>query len=210
MKLMDQIKLLPEQSGRVIGLCALASAALLAGAHAFENFGGLAPCALCLDQREVHWVALAVALLSGLAFLIWKPVRAISAGLGVLSMVYFFSAGLSLYHSGVEWHLWPAPATCSSMGPVEIFESGDDLMNSLEQGDFAPACDQAAWRLMGISMAGYNALFSIALSLLTGFTAITAATQIHTAAFQSTGQGTGQSKAGFDDSPADPHISSNS
>ena len=43
-------------------LCALlASAAMLATAHAFETFGGLAPCQLCLRQREVYWAAAAVA-----------------------------------------------------------------------------------------------------------------------------------------------------
>jgi len=46
-------------------LCALiASAAMLAIAHAFETFGKLAPCTLCLKQREVYWVAGGVALAS--------------------------------------------------------------------------------------------------------------------------------------------------
>ena len=35
----------------------LASVAMLATAHAFETFGGLAPCELCLKQRTVYWVA---------------------------------------------------------------------------------------------------------------------------------------------------------
>jgi disulfide bond formation protein DsbB len=29
-----------------------------------------------------------------------------------------------------------------------------------------PSCEEAAWRLFGISMAGYNALISLALALL--------------------------------------------
>ena len=32
----------------------LASAAMLAVAHGFETFGHLAPCHLCLKQREGH------------------------------------------------------------------------------------------------------------------------------------------------------------
>ena len=44
----------------------IASAAMLATAHAFETFGKLYPCPLCLKQREVFWVAGAVALI-GLA-----------------------------------------------------------------------------------------------------------------------------------------------
>jgi disulfide bond formation protein DsbB len=43
-------------------IAALASGLLLAIAHGFETFGGLAPCTLCLKQREVYWAALAVGL----------------------------------------------------------------------------------------------------------------------------------------------------
>src|SRR5690606_7362374 len=41
-----------------------ASLALLGAAHAFERFGGLAPCNLCLKQREVYWGAVAIALVA--------------------------------------------------------------------------------------------------------------------------------------------------
>ena len=51
----------------------LASAFLLAIAHAFETFGGLAPCLLCLQQRTVYWVAIAVAAVGLLVHL--TPVR---------------------------------------------------------------------------------------------------------------------------------------
>ena len=40
----------------------LASAAMLATAHAFQTFGHLAPCTLCLKQREVYWVVLTICL----------------------------------------------------------------------------------------------------------------------------------------------------
>eukprot|EP01035_Chromulina_nebulosa_P002989 gene2989-4080_t len=43
-------------------VAALSSALMLAIAHAFETFGGLAPCTLCLKAREVYWVALAIGL----------------------------------------------------------------------------------------------------------------------------------------------------
>ena len=40
---------------------AVGARATLAVAHAFQTFGHLAPCELCLHQREGYWLALAVA-----------------------------------------------------------------------------------------------------------------------------------------------------
>ena len=45
---------------RTLVLCLLVSASRIVGAHAFERLGGMAPCLLCLDQREAHWTALGV------------------------------------------------------------------------------------------------------------------------------------------------------
>jgi len=147
----------------LLALCAAASAALLAGAHAFERLGGLAPCPLCLDQREAHWTALAVALVGLGAARITRSWLAATAALGALALVYAFSAGLSFYHSGVEWDFWAGPATCSG-GPTAVSEA--DLLSALSGGPVdAPACDEAAWRMLGVSMAGYNFLVSAALCL---------------------------------------------
>ena len=146
---------------------ALASAAMLAAAHAFETFGGYAPCGLCLHQREVYWAALAVAAAG------WILVRAKRLAPEVLALLLaaLFAASLVLaaFHAGVEWKWWPGPTTCSGggVGPVAL----DDL-SGLLTGERVrpPACDEAAWRLLGLSMAGYNALISLGLAAL-GFLA---------------------------------------
>lgn len=147
-----------------LAIAAAASALLLAGAHAFEHFGGLAPCALCLDQREAHWTGLGVAL-AGLALgLFFKARRVTAAAAGALALVYLVSAGLAFYHTGVEYKFWPGPATCSGAGPVAIDPSAlDDVLSGA-----APVvtCAEAAWRLFGVSMAGYNLFVSAALFAL--------------------------------------------
>ena len=158
---------LPPSLGRplpaALALGAAASAALLAGAHAFERIGGYAPCLLCLDQREVHWVALTVALAS-LGLLKLKARRLALAGLGVLCLVFAFSAGLATYHAGAEWGWWEGPAACAASGAVDIPTAGG-LLESLDKpGPSGPPCTEAAWRMLGLSMAGYNALISAALS----------------------------------------------
>ncbi|MCB2112235.1 MAG: disulfide bond formation protein B [Parvularculaceae bacterium] len=135
-----------------------ASAGLLIGAHLFENLGGLAPCALCLDQREAHWTGLALSTAGLIIATALKWRRAAIATVGACALVYLVSAGLAFYHAGVENHYWPGPATCSGGGPVEIAPGG--LIDILDQKPAGPSCSEAAWRLLGVSMAGYNLLIS--------------------------------------------------
>ena len=140
---------------------AAASAALLAGAHMFETFGGLAPCPLCLDQREAHWTGLTLSIAGLVLALALKWRRATIATAGACALVYLVSAGLALYHAGVENHYWPGPAQCSGGGHIEIGDGG--LADILNQKPAAPSCSEAAWRLFGVSMAGYNLLVSAGL-----------------------------------------------
>jgi disulfide bond formation protein DsbB len=136
------------------------SAAMLAIAHAFQTFGHLAPCHLCLQQREVYWVAMGVAGLGVLAMLARLP--AISPRLDslVLALVFAFGAYLAGFHAGAEWKWWPAPVTCASTGPVSL-----SALKALLAGGGArqPACDQAPWVFLGLSMAGWNFLVSVGL-----------------------------------------------
>lgn len=154
----------PATPRGALAISALASAALLAGAHAFERFGGLAPCALCLDQREAHWAGLGVAL-AGLALgLFFKARRVAAAAAGACALVYFVSAGLAFYHTGVEHKFWPGPVTCSGAGPKSIDPSA--LSAVLDGSAPSVSCTDAAWTLFSVSMAGYNLMASAALFAL--------------------------------------------
>jgi len=144
-------------------LCALAaSAAMLAAAHAFETFGGLAPCTLCLRQREVYWVAGGFAL----AFMVLVRMpggpRWRQATCWILAAIFLGGAGLAAFHAGVEWNFWPGPTTCSGRGGGVDAAALQGLLNGARIRP--PACDKAAWVFLGLSMAGWNALVSLALS----------------------------------------------
>lgn len=160
-------------------LCAAISASLLAGAHLFERVGGLAPCLLCLEQREVHWAALAAAALTfGLIRVRGWSDRILTAALGSLVLLYLFSTGIAGYHAGVEWGFWPGPNECSAgASSIEEF-SADDLLGGLDGPVSGPSCSDAAWRMMGISMAGYNALISLAMGGLAALSTVRAAQQL--------------------------------
>ncbi|RFB04465.1 disulfide bond formation protein B [Parvularcula marina] len=143
------------------------SAALLGGAHAFENFGGLEPCLLCLEQREIHWTALTIAFLGTGASFFVSDKRIIAAVLAVLTAVFLWSTIRAGFHAGVEWDFWDGPMACA--GGTPTVDPGNISLDSLQSSGLAgPPCEVAAWRMLGISMAGYNALISLALAAFTG------------------------------------------
>jgi disulfide bond formation protein DsbB len=140
-------------------LAAVASAAMLAAAHAFERFGGLPPCPLCLRQREVYWIALAAAVLG--LFVLRREADAPRRLPLLLAAVFLVGAAIAGFHAGVEWKWWDAPASCGGAGPAPAAQ-----MDALLRGEPAKlvACDEAPWSLFGLSMAGWNALASLGLA----------------------------------------------
>jgi disulfide bond formation protein DsbB len=133
----------------------LASAALLAGAHAFETFGHMAPCPMCLAQRQWHWGIVAIAILALIAARVRPDARWAAFVLGLAFVGSFAMAG---WHVAVEQH-W-VQATCEAGGNLDNINV-IDFSRSYQ----VPHCDLPAWKMFGISMAGYNALISLALAL---------------------------------------------
>ncbi|MFZ5670844.1 MAG: disulfide bond formation protein B [Pseudomonadota bacterium] len=148
---------------------ALASAAMLAIAHAFETFGGLAPCLLCLRQREVYWAALTVGAVA-VALDLWrKDPRLTRIADGLLALLFMVGVGVAVYHAGAEWKFWPGPAVCATGGAVQV-----DSLDALLRGEAIrmPRCDEAAWVFLGLSMAGWNAVISLALAAASALAAL--------------------------------------
>ena len=83
------------------------SAAMLAAAHAFQTFGGLAPCELCLKQRTVYWVAGAFAAIAMVVVRLPGGPRFREASCWLLALIFLASVGVAGYHAGVEWKFWP-------------------------------------------------------------------------------------------------------
>ncbi len=133
----------------------LGSVLLLLGALGFQYIGGLAPCPLCIDQRWAHGVAIAV----GLIFLAW-PRRGLAFLAGAAVLV---GAGIATYHAGVELKWWAGPTTCTA--PVPGTVSPSELLDSILDTPVV-LCDQIAWSLFGVSMAGWNAILSLVIALL--------------------------------------------
>ena len=141
----------------------IASALLLAAAHAFETFGHLAPCTLCLRQREAHWAVLTIAAVGiGISFtpLANLCYRWICLALAV---AFAYSTYMGAFHTGVEFHWWPGPTTCASTTATNTV-TAEAMARMLGGGRIrAPACDVAVWYFAGLSMAAWNGLISVGL-----------------------------------------------
>ena len=147
-------------AGAAITIAVVGAAAIL-GAFYFQYALGLAPCPLCLEQRIAYYVAIPLALILAFAAARSAPRGLLVAGLAVIALAMLVNAGLGVYHAGVEWKFWAGPADCS--GPVTNLGRASDLMSKLRNVTVV-RCDEAAWRFLGLSLAGYNVLISAALA----------------------------------------------
>jgi disulfide bond formation protein DsbB len=145
---------------------ALGSAATVAAAYVAQYGFGIAPCPLCLEQRQVHYVAIPLALIVAAAA--WKkaPRGLVTVGLAVLTIVFVVGVGIGVYHSGVEWKWWPGPQDCS--GPITTFGNAGDLLRQMQTTSVV-RCDEVQFRFLGLSLAGWNALICLGLAAVSAW-----------------------------------------
>lgn len=125
--------------------------ATIAGAWIFEYLG-YAPCPLCLKQRWSYYAGIPLALV--IAVIAPGNGRAARAGLVLIGLLWIGSAVFGAYHAGVEYKWWPGPDTC-----------GGSLSGALpDLSKPVVACDEAALRIFGLSLAGWNAVISLAMA----------------------------------------------
>ena len=125
--------------------------ATISGAWIFQ-FAGYDPCHLCLLQRWAYYFAVPFSLLLSVSSAA-NP-KGARLGLYLLAAVMLGSAIFGAYHAGVEWNWWPGPDTCSG----DISGGLPDLTKKVV------ACNEAAIRIFGLSLAGWNAVISMALA----------------------------------------------
>jgi len=133
-------------------------ASTLLGAWYFQYVVGLVPCPLCLEQRVAYYFAIPLSVMVMLGAQYGANRKVLQLAMLAIALGMLWNAGLGVYHSGIEWKWWPGPSECSG---VPNFRTADDV---LKGGTTIVRCDQAAWRFLGLSLAGYNALISLALA----------------------------------------------
>ena len=146
--------------GLAKALSLLVPAGLLAGAYGSEYIGGLFPCEMCWWQRWAHMAAVAFALVAvaaggrlpdrGRSF-VWLAALAI-----------LISGLIGFYHAGVEAKIFEGFTQCTS---VTVGGSSADLLERIMAAPLV-RCDEVQWSLLGISMAGWNAILSTGSALM--------------------------------------------
>jgi disulfide bond formation protein DsbB len=145
-----------------IALVILAIAvASIAGAFVFEALG-YAPCELCVKERIPYYAVIPFAGLAAF-FAARGPRSLLRAAFVALALIFAASAVFGAYHAGIEWGYWPGPTECS--GPPDHARSVADFLRQLQTVKVA-RCDAPALRILGPSLAGWNALISAVLAAL--------------------------------------------
>jgi disulfide bond formation protein DsbB len=137
------------------------AAAVILTALAFEYFGGYAPCPLCLQQRYAYYLAIPLLFVALVLIGADRPGSA-AVLFAIVAIAFLANAGLGLYQAGAEWKLWPGPDTCA--GTQGIATDAGSLLQDLSRTHVV-RCDEAAWRFLGLSFAGWNAVASFVLFL---------------------------------------------
>lgn len=145
-------------------LLALASVGTLASALFFQFVLDYQPCVLCILQR---WPYVAVVALTMASLALRRSNRAVAALLGLSGLALLVGAGIAAFHVGVEQHWWAGTSSCGGAAAATSLEA----LRAQVMAAPVTRCDEVAWSLFGVSMAGYNVLVSLALA---GF-ALTAA-----------------------------------
>ena len=147
----------------VAALIAVVAALTIAGAWFFQLVLDIRPCPLCLEQRYAYYLAIPLAIIVAIAAGRGVPRGWLVAGFLILALATLANAGLGLYHAGVEWGWWQGPTDCS--GPITDLGAPGSLLDSLKNVKVV-RCDEVQWRFLGLSLAGYNVLISLAMAAL--------------------------------------------
>jgi disulfide bond formation protein DsbB len=144
---------------RIALIILLVAAGSIIGAFLFQALG-YAPCELCLKERIPYYAGIVLAALT--LFLAAKgKTSLLPAAFAGLALIFAASAVFGIYHSGAEWGFWQGPSDCT--GPLDHAASMGDFMKQLQSVKVI-RCDAVAIRILGLSLAGWNAVISVGLT----------------------------------------------
>ncbi len=137
-------------------------AATMAGAYFIQYVLEYPPCPLCYEQRNAYYVGIPLAALLWLGVSYGASRKVLMLGFAVIALAFLWNTGLAAYHAGVEWKFWAGPNDCS--GNAISIDSAANMLNRLQRINIV-RCDEAALRIFGLSLAGWNVPISLALAL---------------------------------------------
>jgi disulfide bond formation protein DsbB len=151
-----------SRTTRYAAAVTLGMAVTVGSALCFEYIGGYLPCHLCLLERDPYYYGIPLGVIAIATSLFRLPIAIPRALLIIIGVMMLVGAGMGIYHAGVEWGFWAGPSSCTSPTASGPTKAGD-LLSSLN-AVHGPQCDQAALRILGLSLAGWNAIAALVLA----------------------------------------------
>ena len=148
----------PKKLDLIIKLSFFISSLMLISAFYLEYFQDALPCDLCITQRWFH--ALIISYSLTIILILKKKIVSNKLVLLGLSITWVASSIAGLYHFGIEMNFWKGPDECSS----NIDFSKDLLTYLLNKSPIK--CDEVMFKILGFSLAGWNALISFIMFLI--------------------------------------------
>ena len=126
----------------------------------YLEYIGFTPCQLCFYQR---WPWYLIILLSFIS--IFYNNRIYPYNKFIIFVLFIGSAAYAAWHAGIEWAFWQGPSTCAT--GTDKIESHDDLLENIQSIQSFVPCNEASFRFLGLSLAGYNFISSLIMSIYT-------------------------------------------
>jgi disulfide bond formation protein DsbB len=153
----------PRSHTPIAFFLAIAMLVVVGSALAFQHIGGYIPCKLCYEQRLPYYFGAPLMLVAFVASLRHRNPLLVRGLLVVGGLLMSYGLYLGVYHSGVEWGWWPGPTDCGMVAAPS--SSAGTLLDDINKV-VPPSCDKAALRILGLSLAGWNAIASLVLAVI--------------------------------------------
>ena len=122
-----------------------------------QHWLGHEPCKLCLYERIPYF--LSILLIIKIIFI--EKYEKIT--LLILFLVFMSSAVLAFYHFGIEQGFFSESLACTS-GDLSKTLSKEELLQQLKLNSIS--CKDVSFRILGLSLAAINTIFSLILSAI--------------------------------------------
>ena len=122
-----------------------------------QHWLGHEPCKLCLYERIPYF--LSILLIIKIIFI--EKYKKIT--LLILFLVFMCSTILAFYHFGIEQGFFSESLACTS-GDLSKTLSKEELLQQLKLNDIS--CKDVSFRILGLSLAAINTIFSLILSAI--------------------------------------------
>ena len=128
----------------------------------YLEYIGFTPCELCIYQRWPWYLIIFLSLIS-----VFYDKKIYPYNKFIIFLFFVASTAYAGWHAGIEWAFWEGPSTCTT-GTNKI-DSHDNLLENIQNIQSFVPCNEASFRFLGISLAGYNFISSLIMSIYTFF-----------------------------------------